>query len=130
MSENLFSNLIVTHGIILETERFEDCVKFYREVLELPLWYEKPGLVCLRFGAGYLMIETGGTACDKRKASYENPTTLRFNVSDVEAAAKHLRNRNVAVDVTVYSWGKVGTFLDPDGNACDLKNADDPFFQN
>ncbi len=130
MSENLFSNLIVTHGIILETERFEECVKFYRDTLELPLWYEKLELVCLRFGTGYLMIETGGTARDKRKASNENPTTLRFNVSDVEAAAKHLRNKNVAVDVTVYSWGKVGTFLDPTGNACDLKNADDPFFQN
>jgi lactoylglutathione lyase len=127
--KNLFSNLIVTHGIILETERFEDCVKFYRDVLELPLWYEKHGLVCLRFGAGYLMIETGGAARDVRKPSNENPTTLRFNVTDVEAAAKHLRDHNVAVEVTVFSWGTVGTFVDPDGNACDLKNADDPFFQ-
>jgi lactoylglutathione lyase len=130
MAENLFSKLIVTHGIILETERFEECVKFYRDVLELPLWYEKPGLVCLRFGTGYLMIETGGTANAKRKPSSENPTTLRFNVTNVEAAAKLLRTRNVAVEVTAFSWGTVGTFVDPDGNACDLKNADDPFFKN
>jgi lactoylglutathione lyase len=130
MAENLFSKLIATHGIILETERFEECVKFYRDVLELPLWYEKPGLVCLRFGTGYLMIETGGTASDKRKPSGENPTTLRFNVTDVESAAMLLRERNVTVEVTKFSWGIVGTFLDPDGNGCDLKNADDPFFKN
>ena len=130
MVNSLFSNLIVTHGIILETERFQDCVKFYRDVLELPLWYEKPGLVCLRFGTGYLMIETGGTARDERKPSSENPTTLRFNVADVEAAANLLRTRGVAVEITVFSWGTVGTFIDPDGNACDLKNSDDPFFQS
>lgn len=121
--------MIVTHGSILETERFAECVNFYRDVFELPIWYEKPGLVCLRFGTGYLMIETGGTASDKRKPSSENPTTLRFNVTDVEAAEKYLRDRNVAVEVTVFSWGTVGTFLYPDSNACDLKNADDPFFQ-
>jgi lactoylglutathione lyase len=125
-----FSDMIVTHGIILETERFEECVKFYRDILELPLWYEKPGLVCLRFGTGYLMIETGGTARDSRKPSSENPTTLRFNVTDVEAAARYLISGNIAVEVSVFSWGTVGTFLDPDGNACDLKNADDPFFRN
>lgn len=99
-------------------------------MLELPLWYEKPGLVCLRFGTGYLMIETGGRARDARKTSNENPATLRFNVTDVEAAAKHLRTYNVAVEITKFPWGIVGTFLDPDGNACDPKNADDPFFEN
>ena len=50
------------YGIILFTEKFEECVAFYRETLGLPLWYEKDRLCCLRFGAGYLMIEGGGTA--------------------------------------------------------------------
>lgn len=121
---------IKTHGIILGTERFEDCVVFYRDVLEQPVWYEKPGLVCLRFGDGYLMIETGGVARDGRKSQAENPTMLRFNVDDVSAASDLLRQRGVAVDVQTYSWGIVGTFYDPDGNACEFKNADDPYFQN
>ena len=122
--------MIETHGIILGTERFDECVKFYRDVLELPVWYEKPGLVCLRFGNGYLMIETGGMARDKRKPNSETHTMLRFNVTDVEAAAKLLESRHVSVEVKHYSWGTVGTFDDPDGNACALKNADDPFFKN
>ncbi len=119
---------IRTHGIILGTERFDACVAFYRDVLRLPVWYEKPGLLCLRFGDGYLMIETGGVAREGRKSQSENPTMLRFNVDDVAAAAEDLRQRGIAVDVETHSWGTVGTFLDPDGNVCEFKNADDPFF--
>jgi lactoylglutathione lyase len=117
-----------THGIILGTERFEECVAFYRDTLGLPVWYVKEQLVCLRFGDGYLMIETGGIARNQRKSQAENPTMLRFNVDDVEGAARDLRSKGVTVDVQSYSWGTVGTFLDPDGNACEFKNADDPYF--
>ncbi len=120
---------IQTHGIILGTERFDACVKFYRDVLGLPVWFEKEHLLCLRFGDGYLMIETGGVARDTRKSQTENPTMIRFNVEDVHTAAEDLRSKGVAVEVTTYSWGTVGTFMDPDGNACEFKNADDPFFQ-
>jgi lactoylglutathione lyase len=119
---------IRTHGIILGTEQFEACVAFYRDILGLPVWYEKQQLVCLRFGDGYLMIETGGVAREGRKSQAENPTMLRFNVDDVAVAAEDLRQLGIAVEVETYSWGIVGTFLDPDGNVCEFKNADDPFF--
>jgi lactoylglutathione lyase len=120
---------IRTHGIILGTERFEACVAFYRDVLELPIWYEKPGLVCFRFGDGYLMVETGGVARGGRKSQAENPTILRFNVDDVASASHALRQRGIQVDVEQHSWGIVGTFSDPDGNLCEFKDAGDPFFQ-
>jgi lactoylglutathione lyase len=118
-----------TCGIILGTERFDDCVVFYRDILELPIWFKKAGLVCLHLGDGYLMIETGGAARDGRKSQAENPTMLRFNVDDVDAASDELRRRGVKVMVNTYPWGIVGTFLDPDGNACEFKNADDPYFE-
>jgi lactoylglutathione lyase len=120
--------VIKTHGIILGTEKFEACVRFYRDTLGLPVWYTKPSLVCFRFGDGYLMIETGGFAFDGIKPNRNNPTMIRFHVEDVEAAANTLRARGVTVDVRVYDWGTVGTFADPDGNLCEFKNADDPFF--
>jgi lactoylglutathione lyase len=118
-----------THGIILGTERFVACVAFYRDILELPIWYEKSGLVCFRFGDGYLMVETGGVARDGRKSPSENPTMLRFNVDDVVGASNALSQRGIEVDVQQHSWGTVGTFLDPDGNLCEFKDAGDPFFQ-
>lgn len=119
---------IRTPGIILGTERFDACTAFYRDTLGLREWYTKPGLVCLHFGNGYLMIETGGMARNSRKPNSENPTMLRFNVTDVAASADILRAKGVDVTVRTYDWGVVGTFTDPNGNACELKDADDPFF--
>lgn len=122
------SDVVECHGLILFTERYDECVAFYRDRLGLPLWYEKDGLTCLRFGAGYLMIETGGVARDALKPIAENPTAIRFNVPDVAEAARLLEAQGIAVDVRVHSWGTTGAFTDPDGNVCSLKNADDPFF--
>ncbi|MGV0875510.1 VOC family protein [Martelella sp. FLE1502] len=122
------AGMIRTHGIILGTERYDACLRFYRDVLELLVWFEKERLCCLHFGDGYLMIETGGFARDTRKPNTENPTMLRFNVEDVEAAADVLEARGIAVERKSFDWGVVATFIDPDGNACELKDAGDPFF--
>ncbi len=119
---------VVTHGIILGTERFDECLTFYRDTLGLKVWFEKPGLCCLHFGDGYLMVEHGGVARDGRKANAENPTMIRFNVTDVEGSAAILRAKGVDVTVKSFDWGTVGQFIDPDGNACELKDAGDPFF--
>jgi len=63
VSENKnLAQMIRTHGIILGTEKYDECLTFYRDILELPVWYDKGYLCCLRFGNGYLMIETGGYA--------------------------------------------------------------------
>jgi lactoylglutathione lyase len=53
---------------------------------------------------------------------------LRFNVPDVDAAADLLEKQGIPVERKRFDWGVVGTFADPDGNACELKNADDRFF--
>ncbi len=119
---------IRTHGIILGTERYEECRAFYRDIIGLPVWFDKGYLCCLRFGDGYLMIEGGGVAREGRKAQSENPTMIRFHVDDVATTAEELRAKGLSVDVRQFDWGIVGTFCDPDGNACELKNADDPFF--
>lgn len=118
-----------TVGLILGTEKYAECCAFYRDILGLPVWFEKDGLTCLRYGDGYLMIETGGVAVDATKSNGQNPTILRFNVADVADAAEVLRQAGVDVEIKDFDWGRVGTFRDPDGNKCELKNADDPFFQ-
>lgn len=119
---------VVTHGIVLGTEKYDECVKFYRDVIGLPVWYDKGHLLCLRFGDGYLMIETGGHAHDTVKSNRDNPTMLRFNVEDVKVACDALAARGVYVEYKKFNWGEVGTFADPDGNKCELKDAGDPYF--
>lgn len=43
-------------------------------------------------------------------------------------AAAMLEGRGVLVEVKRFDWGVVGTFHDPDGNTCELKEVSDPFF--
>ena len=115
-------------GIILRTERFEACVSFYRDILGLDVWYEKEDLVCLRYGSGYLMVEKGGHSSATRRGAERSPHTLRFDVAGVAETAAKLREQGIDVQLFDFEWGSVAAFADPDGNPCELKNADDPFF--
>ena len=117
-------------GIILFTEKYKECVEFYRDKLGLPMWFDKENLCCLHFGGGYMMIETEGISVNRRKSRAENPTIIRFNVPDVAAAAALLIEQGIEVKIYHHDWGTVGTFLDPDGNVCGLKNADDAAFDS
>ena len=113
-------------GIILNTENYEDCVKFYGEVLELPLLYEidRPGerLTCFDLGGAYLMVETGGQAHAGVKPIERCPTKFRFNVADVEATSADLRRKGLRIAVREYDWGTTAEFADPDGNRCALRS--------
>lgn len=112
-------------GLILHTERYEACVGFYRDVVGLPLEFEKdePGqvLTIFGFGSAYLMLEHGGVAAEGGKTAGENPVTLRLNVPDIEGTAARLRSHGLSVSVERFDWGAVADFCDPDGNRCQLR---------
>ena len=111
-------------GVILFVEHYERCVAFDRDVLELAVEEEKPALVRFDFGGAYLMVERGGVGRAESKSRAENPTTLRFNVADIEEAVAWLRAKGVAPEVHRWEWGITANFLDPDGNRLELR---DPF---
>ena len=115
-------------GVIVFTEQYEACVDFYRRVLELPEMFslddEHSTLTCLDMGGSYLMIETGGTAMPEGRSIEQSPVKLRFNVADVDAAARLLESRGVIVVIRREAWGTVGDFVDPDGNRCSLRDED------
>lgn len=115
---------IVKAGVILFADQYEQCVAFYRDKLMLPFISATPDLTVLAFDQAYLMIEKGGVSSAAQKSRSQNPTVLRFNVEDVDEAAKTLRAKGVPVEVKQFSWGVIGVFVDPDGNRCELK---DPF---
>ena len=110
-------------GIILLTARYEDCVAFYRDVLELPLMFQldraDSTLTCFDLGGVYLMVEPG--LPDTGTATY-SPVKLRFNVEDVEGSAARLREKSVDSVVQRHSWGITAEFTDPDGNRCALRS--------
>ena len=118
---------IALTGVILFTQQPAACVHFYREVLGLPLAFEKPGLTALHFGGAYLMLEAGGCHHGRPKTVAENPTILRFNVPCVDTAAQELRAKGVDVHIHHFDWGTIGQFFDPDGHCCQLKSQDADF---
>lgn len=113
-------------GVILFTQNYADCVKFYGTVLGLEILHEidreDERLTTFSLGGTYLMIESGGVASESAKTVAQNPTKFRFNVPDVSATADLLRRRGVDVSVATYTWGTIAEFTDPDGNLCALRS--------
>ena len=114
------------HGIILNTENFDQCVSFYRKVFELPVMFEKTEgtfrLTCLEFGDSYLMIETDGVANPSGKGVRENSTKLRFNVEDMEAALENVKAFGIDAEIVENDWGTTIHIFDPDGNRVGIRD--------
>ena len=113
-------------GVILCTERYDECVAFYSDVLNLPILKvlddEHSKLTVLSFGEStYLMVETGGKAIPSGKNLNQNPVWLRFNVKNVKDAAQELLDKGIKVKIRKETWGTVGDFMDPDGNMCSFR---------
>ena len=114
------------YGIILNVEKYDECVAFYRDVLDLKIMFSKVEgefkLTCLEFGTGYLMIETEGFAEPKGKSIKSCPSKLRFNVPDIEAACKRIKSFGISVEVLKNDWGSTINIYDPDGNRIGIRD--------
>lgn len=113
-------------GLILYVSKYEECVAFYRQVLELPLLFDTPELTCFRFGDAYLMVEVDDRDLDPEQLG-NGSSCLRMNVPDVRQRADKVAARGIAVDYQEHAWGTVAKFHDPDGNLCAFK--DDATFE-
>jgi lactoylglutathione lyase len=113
-------------GIILNTERYEECVAFYRELFGLEIMHQKSDgdfkLTSFHFGGAYLMVETEGVAKDGEKEMAENPTKLRFNVTDIREALSAVQAYGIAAKIESYDWGNTINICDPDGNRVGIRD--------
>ena len=114
------------NGIILNTERYDECVAFYKDVLKLSILFQldevHSQLTCFEFGGAYLMIEKEGIAKDTEKTMAENPTRLRFNVADIDDALHHLKTQGISAKVNRHVWGSTINISDPDGNRIGIRD--------
>lgn len=112
-------------GIILFVDKFNECVSFYRDIMQLRVLFQKEDLTCFDFGGSYLMIEPKeNEGIDKREVNNKNDICLRFNVSDIKSCSNELLSFGVHVDIQEYEWGTIARFKDPDGNVCSLKDSE------
>ncbi len=113
-------------GVIINTERYDECVSFYEGILELPVMFRKDEevfkLTCLEFGSSYLMIEMGGICNSSGKSMKESATKLRFNVIDLEDVLSQLSSKGVNTKIENYSWGSTINIFDPDGNRVGIRD--------
>ena len=122
----------VRNGIILNVEKFDDCLGFYRDLFGLEILFEQQDgefrLACLELGGAYLMIETEGYAKPEGKSVAENAAKLRFNVTDIEAALQWVRVRGIEAEINRYAWGRTIDLFDSDGNRVGIR--DEPGFKS
>ena len=114
----------IRNGIIVKTERYFECMEFYRSVLNLKFTSEKVEgafrMSRFDFGSSYLLVETGGRAKIGEKDVDENPCVLRLDVEDINLASEHLKSRSVEADLYDLDWGKLIITHDPDGNRIEI----------
>lgn len=115
------------YGVILNVSNFDDCVHFYKSLFKLKEIYSKVDgnfkLICLEFGTGYLMIETGGIASSSEKNFSQNPVILRFNVNDIESAYSTVLSHDKNARLLEQDWGTIIRCTDPDGNPISIRDA-------
>ena len=113
-------------GIILNTEKYDECVSFYGELFDLKILFkENEGgfkLTCFEFQGSYLMIETGGIAKPKEKSMEESCTKLRFNVPDIEDALSTINLFGIDAEILRSEWGATINICDPDGNRIGIRD--------
>jgi lactoylglutathione lyase len=117
---------IVRTGIILNVEKFDECVTFYKNLFGLKVLFEEQygdfRLTCFEFDGSYLMVETDGFAKPEGKTLRENSTKLRFNVSNIEEALKTINAYGIEAEIIENDWGSTINIYDPDGNRVGIRD--------
>ncbi len=106
---------IARTGVIINTERYDECVSFYKNLFGLTVMFEEQHgefrLTCFDFAGSYLMIETGGHARPEGKTMNQSSTKLRFNVSNIEEALETIRAYGIDAQIIRNDWGSTINIL-------------------
>lgn len=117
---------IVRTGVILNTEKYDECLKFYGELFGLQVMFQEQRddyrLTCFEYGGSYLMVETASVANSEGKTVQEKGSKLRFNVSDIEEALEKLNRYGVDAHIVENPWGRTIDLSDPDGNRIGIRD--------
>jgi len=110
-------------GIILYVLKYDECITFYKNTLELKVLFSTDMLTCFEFGGSYLMVEVDDEMQNEPNATRIR-SCLRMNVSNVKSLADKLSAENIEVNYQEHSWGTIAKFFDPDGNLCAFKDSE------
>lgn len=105
-------------GTIIYVKKYQECLRFYKDILKLPILFKNNDLTCFDLFGSHLIVEIDDR--DSYLRLKENHSKIfsyiRINVEDVKKYSQLLQSKNIAVDYQENSWGTVAKFHDPDGN--------------
>ncbi|MBQ4820455.1 VOC family protein [Aquimarina sp. MMG016] len=111
-------------GFILYVKKYQECIEFYKNILELQVVFKNESLTCFDLFGTYLMIEIEDREEFLNLESNHKKAfgCIRINVDKVKEFSQHLKAKNIKVDYQEHSWGTIAKFLDPDGNLLAFKD--------
>ncbi len=71
-------------GFLLRTENYEDCVRFYSEILEFRIRYQIEGLTNFQFGSAYLLLEKAWEPTPREIREREKSRPIFFESTRIE----------------------------------------------
>ena len=114
-------------NIILEVKDLEKSIKFYHEILGMPIKNERRNWVDLgQQSGGVLSLHPASITTSHTDSSKENGILIGLTVGDLSSAMEELSSANVKIfrDIQERQAGKNAVILDPDGYLISLFEPD------
>tara|TARA_B100000609_G_scaffold170591_1_gene145130 strand:+ start:716 stop:1135 length:420 start_codon:yes stop_codon:yes gene_type:complete len=114
-------------NIILEVKDLENSIKFYHEILGMPIKNERRNWVDLgQQSGGVLSLHPASITTSHTDSSKENGILIGLTVGDLSSAMEELSSANVKIfrDIQERQAGKNAVILDPDGYLISLFEPD------
>ena len=114
-------------NIILEVKDLDVSIKFYHEILGMPIKNERRNWVDLgQQSGGVLSLHPASITTSHTSSSKENGILIGLTVGDLNSAIDELSSANIEVyrDVQERQAGKNAIILDPDGYLISLFEPD------
>ena len=103
-------------NVILAVRDLDKSIKFYNEIIGLPIRHQRRSWVDLGSKGALLSLHPASLTATHSGTSIENGVAIGFIVGDVKSAVEELRSKGVKIyrDVVDREAGKNAIILDPD----------------
>lgn len=113
-------------NVILAVKDIDVSLKFYNEVIGLPIKNQRRSWVDLGKGGALLSLHPASLTAEHVGSSIDNGITIGFLVGDVKSAVDELKSKGVKIvrDIVDRDAGKNAIIADPDGYLVSLFEPD------
>jgi len=109
-------NIKKVGNVILAVKDLDNSIKFYHEIIGLPIKNQRRAWVDLGTSGALLSLHPASLTADHLGGSLENGITIGFLVGDIQSAVEELKSKGVKVyrEISEREAGKNAIVLDPD----------------